>query len=73
MDALFRAMVPELKNKLNNGLTDFSKRRVNAVLKQTEEVIDRYYGMMTPAKIPVGQSCIGERQTLSGTKEQSRV
>jgi len=46
VDALFRAMVPELKNKLNNGLTDFSKRRVNAVLKQTEEVIDRYYGMM---------------------------
>ena len=46
VDTLFRAMVPELKNKLNNGLTDFSKRRVNAVLKQTEEVIDRYYGMM---------------------------
>ena len=50
VDALFRAMVPELKNKLNNGLTDFSKRRVNAVLKQTEEVIDRYYGMMGTGK-----------------------
>jgi hypothetical protein len=46
VDALFRAMVPELKAKLNNDLTDFSKRRVNAVLKQTEEVIDRYYGLM---------------------------
>ena len=46
VDALFRSMVPELKAKLSNGLSDYGKRRVAVVLKQTEEVIDRYYGMM---------------------------
>ena len=76
VDALFRAMVPELKNKLNNGLTDFSKRRVNAVLKQTEEVIDRYYGMMggksSWTKLYRGETnAIRDERTIKGVMSTS--
>ena len=76
VDALLRAMVPELKNKLNNGLTDFSKRRVNAVLKQTEEVIDRYYGMMggksSWTKLYRGETnAIRDERTIKGVMSTS--
>ena len=43
VDALFRAMIPELKAKLNNGLSSYAKSRVAVVLKQTEEVIANGY------------------------------
>jgi len=41
--AIFRAMIPELKAKLNN-LMDFKALHVKAVLKQAEEVISEGYG-----------------------------
>lgn len=36
----------ELKNKLNNELTDFSKRRVEKLLKEAQAVISSYYSDM---------------------------
>ncbi len=41
--ALLKQMQVELKAKLRNGLTDFSKARVNKVLKEATEIIDGYY------------------------------
>lgn len=41
--AFLKQMQVELKAKLRNGLTDFSKARVNKVLKEVTEVIDDYY------------------------------
>lgn len=41
--ALLKQMQVELKAKLRNGLTDFSKARVNKVLKEATGVIDDYY------------------------------
>ncbi len=41
--ALLKQMQVELKAKLRNGLTDFSKARVNKILKEAGEVIDNYY------------------------------
>lgn len=40
-------MQVELKAKLRNGLTDFSKARVNKVLKEATGVIDDYYAKTT--------------------------
>ena len=41
--ALLKQMQVELKAKLRNGLTDFSKTRVNKALKEAKGVIDDYY------------------------------
>ena len=45
--ALLKQMQVELKAKLRNGLTDFSKARVNKVLKEATAVIDDYYAKTT--------------------------
>lgn len=45
--ALLKQMQVELKSKLRNGLTDFSKSRVNKVLKEATSVIDDYYAKTT--------------------------
>lgn len=45
--ALLKQMQVELKAKLRNGLTDFSKARVNKVLKEATGVIDDYYAKTT--------------------------
>ena len=40
---LLKQMQVELKAKLRSGLTDFSKARINKVLKEAKGVIDGYY------------------------------
>ena len=41
--ALLKQLQSELRKKLLSGLTDFSKARVNKVLKEAQGVIDDYY------------------------------
>jgi hypothetical protein len=48
--ALLTGLQKELRVKLLSELTDFGKARVNKVLKEAGEVIDRYYGAMAPTK-----------------------
>ena len=48
--ALLKQMQVELKAKLRSGLTDFSKARINKVLKEATGVIDDYYKAIAPGK-----------------------
>ena len=66
---LFLQMQMELKAKLQNGFTSFEKERITKLLKECNEIIEVFYGKMSPAV----KTDFGIINTIDITKPQEKA